>query len=544
MTTLEWQSSCAQNDEGTALEMTTNRSKSQSETTFQGESLDSASTRPQFFRKVAELVYIGILTEIIYVGYVIALPLIQNTQGAKRIYDLEKLTQDNQWMAGVYFAGMVALFFLFWWAIQAVKEASHVSDTPSRKRALKLVILVFGLIFGFTLVWLYPISANDLFRYVLRGRIWAVYGASPMLHPPNDFPNDPYILFAGEFGDWVSGYGPLWEILVQVPMRLGATDIVSGAISLKFVALLFYFISVVLIGWVAWPGGQVDGKKRWTPLTGLLLFAWNPMVLVEGMGNGHNDLVLLALIVAGVILWERRLWWATAAALSLAAMTKATGLLMLPVFGVVLLQSDPTWRRRIFKGIAIVCIFLVLAYLSYRAVGPIEDTIRGVRDMLTTRRGFAIASSLRVILREVIPRHIAEPIPRMAGQYLFLLFYAGLLWQIWRGKLNLAAAAFLAYFAQLMYGSTFRVWYPIWLIPLAALYPVPAMYWRMLLFSFAGEMYVLNTFLWRWWLSHWEWGLKGPLGAYWQSWTVINALAVPWFMIPLFGPMVIRWWKK
>jgi hypothetical protein len=225
-------------------------------------------------------------------------------------------------------------------------------------------------------------------------------------------------------------------------------------------------------------------------------------------------------------------------------MTKATGLLMLPVFGMVLLRQETTWRRRILKGAAITCIFLALAYLSYSAVGPVAETIRGVRDMLTVRRGYAIASSLRVVLREILPRQTAEPISRTTGQYLFVLFYAGLLWQIWRKKLNLATAAFLAYFAQLMFAGTFRIWYPIWLVPLAALYPVQATYWRTLLFSFAGEMYILNTFIWRWWWDGWAWGKSGPLGAYWEYWTLINVLALPWFAIPLFGPMLIRRWKR
>ena len=160
--------------------------------------------------------------------------------------------------------------------------------------------------------------------------MWAIYGESPMLSPPNSFPNDPYILFAGEFGDWVSGYGPMWELLVQLPLRLGFTDMVPGAISLKFLVLLFYTISSFLIGWVAWPKGADSGKAA---LAGLVIFAWNPMILLEGLGNGHNDMVLMALMVLGVILWRRKAWWAAAAALSLGALTKATGLLMLPLFG-------------------------------------------------------------------------------------------------------------------------------------------------------------------------------------------------------------------
>jgi hypothetical protein len=496
---------------------------------------------PERTAKLVELTSIGVLSGAIYLAYVMAFPLVPHTEGAHVVYDLEKLARDSRWLAILYFVGLVALFVMFWWAINVARAIEQARDTAAREKAFKLIVLAFGLLFGLTLVWLYPVTANDLFRYVLRGRIWAVHGASPMLHPPNDFPQDPYISFAGEFGDWVSGYGPLWEVLVQVPLRLGATDMAAGAVSLKFLALFFYLVSALLIGWTVSSGDKDGCRGQWTWLTGLLLFTWNPMVLIEGMGNGHNDMVLIALWVAGLLLWERKLWWAAAVALSLAAMTKATGLLMLPIFGIILLREETTWRRRFIKAAVAACIFLSLAYLSYRALGPVEETIRGVRDMLTVRRGYAIASAVRVVLREVVPGNASEPIPRTTGQYLFVLFYAGLLWRTWRGKLNLYAATFLTYFAQLIYGATFRVWYPIWLVPLAALYPAPAMTCRMLLFSFAGEMYVLNTFLWHWWLSHWEWVQRG-LAA--RNWLVINLLGLPWFMIPLFGPIVMRWRRK
>ena len=58
----------------------------------------------------------------------------------------------------------------------------------------------------------------------------------------------------------------MWELLVQLPLRLGFTDMVPGAISLKFLVLLFYTISSFLIGWVAWPKGADSGKESHWPV--------------------------------------------------------------------------------------------------------------------------------------------------------------------------------------------------------------------------------------------------------------------------------------
>jgi hypothetical protein len=309
-------------------------------------------------------------------------------------------------------------------------------------------------------------------------------------------------------------------------------------------------------------------------------------------GNGHNDLLFMGLMVLGLILWQRKLWWAAVVALTLSALAKASALIIIPLFAVVLLRSELTWRQRIFKGagaglIGLVLVFAVYTWLAsigtgynsiagtslsrlqarcsqisepvqsaclsiitsqpviavYNStVGPTIDSLQSVSAMLTSRRGFAIASGLRMVMREIIPQHIAEPLPRTIGRYIFILFYLWLLAQLWRNKLNLVTAAFLAYFSQLMFGRTFRIWYPMWLIPLTALYLTPALFWRTFLFSLTAELSIINYFVvWRWWLRDFEWGAHGPLSQYWNYWTIMHLLTVPWlFGLPLVGPIIMR----
>lgn len=539
-----------------------------------------------------KFVFIGVATEIIYLIYIVAFPLISNTQKGGPAADLEILMRDYRWFAPIYTLGIFLLYYLFWQALQIV---SHITVQASR---IKFLILAFGLLFGFTLVWLYPITANDLFRYVLRGRVWAVYGESPMLAPPNNFPNDPYIAFAGEFGQWVSGYGPLWEIIVQAPLRLGATDMVSGSVGLKLVVLLSYLICAILLGWFAIP--ETTPKLTFTShlqpsnlptlqssasLLALTFFAWSPLILIQGSGNGHNDMVFMALMVLGIVLWQRGWWGAAALALTLTTLAKITGLLMLPLFAVVLLRNEPAWRQRLLKGLSLVMIGLVTSFVIYSMLGPLpplfqdawnaltnrlaivinsSETTRtiwaslttwlgfaplnaktppGLGSMLTARRGFAIASGLRMVLREILPFNASEPIARNTASYMFIIFYIWLLVELWRRKLSLITAGFLAYFSQLMWGATFRIWYPMWLIPLAALSLTPAIFWRTFLFSLTAELSIINYFVvWRWWLNDWAWGKTGPLSHYWNYWTIMHLLTVPWlFGIPLFGPILMRW---
>jgi len=256
------------------------------------------------FSHIVRLVIIGVLTQLIYVCTIVAFPLVSNTLTGGPAADLEILMRDFRWFAPIYAAAIFLLYYLFWQATQTVarlefgalpsnNHAPQSSDgTSINLSSIKTLVLVFGLLFAFTLIWLYPTSANDLFRYVVRGRVWAVYGQSPLATPPDAFPDDPYTSFAGEFAHLASVYGPLWEVVVQVPLQLGATSMVAGTVGVKLMVLLAYLACAVLLGWVAIP-------EKSSALMALTFFAWNPLILMQGLGNGHNDMVFMALMVLG-----------------------------------------------------------------------------------------------------------------------------------------------------------------------------------------------------------------------------------------------------
>jgi hypothetical protein len=126
---------------------------------------------------------------------------------------------------------------------------------------------------------------------------------------------------------------------------------------------------------------------------------------------------------------------------------------------------------------------------------------------------------------------------------IFLLYFVYLLIRLAQRKMTLIQAGFLAYFGQLLLGATFRIWYPLWLIPFATLGLNSSTFWRAFWFSLTAELSILMyLILWRWRLDTWEWGLNGPFGPYWHYRTVMTVLTVPWlFGIPLIRPMLLKW---
>lgn len=475
----------------------------------------------------------------VYAAYVFIFPLFPTINHSKTVLDIELLLKNGRrWLILFYILGLVALFFAYWRVMKIVHIFSK--DQPEAALPLRKWALGIGMICALLLLGLYPITALDVVLYVVRARLWTLYGGSPMLALPMNFPQDPYISLAGEYVKQPSPYGPLWELIAQIPMQLGITGIGSGVIAMKIISLISFVGMAILIGWYA---RQDSPRDEVSSLTALTFFALNPLVLMEAIGNGHNDMLLLALMTLGLVLWQREKWiWATVA-LTLATLVKVTGLILLPLFGIAVLVNSLDWKTRITRGLGMLAIFSVISLIAFRLTGPFPDVFQGTTKAIFGRLGYTPSYMIRIFLIHFYPRnHAFTELPTNLGNYLFIFYYLYLLIKLAQRKITLIEAGFSAFFAQLFLGPTFRIWYPLWLLPFAALNLNSATYWRSFLFGITAELSILFYYvLWRWGLHHWDWGEHGPFKKYWDYWLIMTWLTVPWtFSIPLLVPYLRR----
>jgi hypothetical protein len=484
----------------------------------------------------------GIVMIAVYAIYMLFFPLTPTIYRSDHILEIEQLLRDGRkWFAQFYGLGICLLFYAFW-RIMNIVHALSQKDSQAAK-SLRAWVLGLGIFSGMVLIGLYPITALDVALYVVRARLWAFYGGSPMLAVPADFPQDPYVGLSGEYDREVSPYGPAWELIAQIPIRLGLFEIGSGILAMKVISLMAYIGMAALIGWYA---RQNSSKYKVSGLTAMTFFALNPLVLMEAIGNGHNDMVMLALMTLGLVLWQQDQWkWATLA-LTVATLIKITGLILMPLFGIAVLAAAPDWRTRILRGLMLMSIFLVTAGIAYRLTGPFPDVFEGAQHVMFDRWGYTPVYMIRVIAQDVYapnPQDVTASVVANVSRGIFILYYVYLLIRVAQRKMTLIEAGFLAYFSQLLLGTTFRIWYPMWLLPFAALNLNSSTYWRTFLFSFLAELSsLLYLVLWRWKLKTWDWGENGPLAPYWNFWIIMSFLIAPWvFGIPLLGPWLQKW---
>lgn len=480
----------------------------------------------------------GALIAAIYLGYLFLFPLFPNINKSRSVLDVEMMLKNGrEWFALFYIFGLLGTFYAYWRMMKIVHEFSK--EEPEAANGLRWWVLGIGIVCALLLIGLYPITALDVVLYVVRARLWALYGGSPMLALPARFVQDPYIRFAGEYGNQPSPYGPLWELLAQIPIRLGITEIGAGIIAMKIISLISYIGMAVLLGWHS---QQQSPRFEVSKLTAMTFFAVNPLVLLQTIGNGHNDMVMMAFMTLGLILWQRGRWVETAFALTLATMVKITGFILIPLFGMAVLVSAPNWRTRITRGFIVAAIFIVTTLIAYRMMGPLPAAFEGTKIALFGRLGYSPSYAARILVNQFTRDLRIIVLPTNIGNYLFVLYYAYLMFRLATKKMTLLEAGFLAFFSQLFLGSTFRIWYPLWLIPFAALNLNSSTYWRTFLFGITAELSLLTYYLlWRWILGGWNWPKTTVFRPHWEYWFITTWITVPWaFGIPILGPWLRR----
>lgn len=390
--------------------------------------------------------------------------------------------------------GLVALlgclFTLYFASVRLLEPFSRVNG-PVQKRAA-LVVLGFAALFGITLALMYPITAIDLFNYVFRSRILTHYGDNPLVVPPASYPADPFVRYTGGWAGWPTPYGPLW-IIISAPATLISGDSwLLNLLSFKALALGFYLADSLLV---------YCFLRRSAPscaLVGLTLFAWNPLVLFDGIGNGHNDLVMVFFVLLSLYLLDRGHLTLSVAALAGSVMVKYVTLLLVPIYVVYLWHRFPNWQGRLLFAVKSFGVVVAMAAILYAPFWHGTDTLRGAIG-----QGSIYISSvptLLLIFLEGIGGPHARTITTALTLAVFFLVYAAHWQRSQREPMDLVRGYFNVLYVYLLVAVTqMESWYVIWPVALGSLLSDRVIHERAMLFSATALASVVAfAYVWPW----------------------------------------------
>ncbi|HET9940362.1 MAG TPA: glycosyltransferase 87 family protein [Candidatus Eisenbacteria bacterium] len=220
--------------------------------------------------------------------------------------------------------GSKAHLLLYLWAIAhaayllAAYRALRAPAGAASKRALGW-ILGMALLARLLLIPAAPTLSEDAYRYLWDGSLTRD-GINPFVHAPSDPAlaerrND---LFARlNHADVPTIYPPAAQLFFGAVASVRATP----------AALKAAYLPIEIAAWIALLALL---RRRGLAPERILLFAWNPLVLVESYGSGHVDLLAAAALVVAIALLEAGRRVPAGVAWAIAALSKYTPLLLGP----------------------------------------------------------------------------------------------------------------------------------------------------------------------------------------------------------------------
>lgn len=287
---------------------------------------------------------------------------------------------------GLYYVGLIVLV-LSWLVLGRLlltgstrgdtAIGAEVVDPSALRRMLTrwMVPLLFGM----------PLASSDLYSYAAQAQL-ARHGLDPYTTTPADLP----AVDLGKFLDnvawkWVdtpSPYGPLWVAVSKWVVTITGNHALISVLLLRLLPFAAIVLTARLLPVLA---------RRYSRRADLALWLaiGNPLILVHGVGGGHNDAVMVALIVAGLVVvtrpnanWHHLL--AGAGLMTLAAAVKSPGLVALAFVVPIYLSGRPglnwrDWVRHCVGTVAVgVPVFLLMSLIAGVGFGWARQLSSGV----------------------------------------------------------------------------------------------------------------------------------------------------------------------
>ena len=244
---------------------------------------------------------------------------------------------DRPLSTAIFLFLILVLFVLYGWILKATR------DKKLTRKELWISIAAIVL----TTSIAYPAFSYDFFNYLFTAKTVLVYHKNPYLVTPLQFAGfDPWLSFM-HWTHQASAYTPLWIVVTLIPYIFGFGYFLPLIWNLKIVMALSYILAAIGIGKI------LEKEDTGRALLGIAIFAFNPLIIIECLVSPHNDIVMMAMAIWAIVLYQQKKKWLSWLLLSGSVAMKLMTIFLIPAF-------FTGFKRRIALACIMIGFFAVL----------------------------------------------------------------------------------------------------------------------------------------------------------------------------------------
>jgi alpha-1,6-mannosyltransferase len=312
-----------------------------------------------------------------------------------------------------------------------------------------------------------PIFSRDIYSYIGQGLL-AQHGLNPYSVAPSALGNGPVLAsIASVWRNTASPYGPLFVWVTRLGVGIAGGSLVAQVIVLRLMELVGVALMMVSLPRLARRLGTDPGLALW-------LGVLSPLGLFSFIGSGHNDALMVGLLLAGVTLaLEGRLavGMALCALATLIKLPAAVAIVVI-AFEQIRVTRGPRRRRVVLEAVVVPGVVIaggtLAAGLGWTWLGPTALHVPTELRVLATP-----AVSLGVFVHAIL-HAVGIPVSRGATVtatqlVLGLLAVAGSVWLVINAhRFDLVRVIGLVLMLVVLGSPTLWPWYLMWGLALLA----------------------------------------------------------------------------
>ncbi len=367
---------------------------------------------------------------------------------------LRILALDN---LGLNISNFVSLFLIcFVFYIFSILVISRNSKSNLSIKKIFFIIIFFSIIFRIIMILLKPTLSHDMMRFLWDGRL-IFHGINPYLYTPESSElnalKDVAYFIDYEFKHTLTVYPPIAQFIFGIAYFF--TD--GNPFGIKLLTTIFDLMNIFVLTLLM---KTINPKNM---LSGIMIYAWSPLLIIESTGNGHIEPIPIFFILLSLLFLVKSRIRLSSISYSSACLSKLFPILLLPIFLIHLRNFSRGNIKKFLVWFIITSSIILIPIL-------LSSGLNLLHQIFWYSQNITYNPSLYRIIELLLPFTSTVNIARIVTYSAFIV--TGFL--LLRNKnlenfIEFAESCLILFGLFLLFAPAVFQWYLIWLLPFVAI---------------------------------------------------------------------------